>query len=265
MRPARLWLVGCGNMGGAMLRRWIGAGADPATITVIDPGLPEVPEGVTVVADMPLGSMPEMLVLAIKPQQLAEFAAGLAPWQGSPPIIVSILAGVEAATIARLLAAPRVVRAMPNLPVAIGKGVTALFTHDPDAALRDAAASLIQPLGHVEWIADEALFDAVTALSGSGPGFLFRFIDALASAGVAIGLPADVAARLALATVEGSALLAAQAALSPAELADRVASKGGSTREGLGVLDAEKALTRLMTATLETARRRNAELAKAAP
>jgi len=120
------------------------------------------------------------------------------------------------------------------------------------------------PLGLVEWIADEALFDVVTALAGSGPGFLYRYIDALAEAGAALGLPADQAARLAVATVEGSAMLAAAAAASPAELADRVASPGGSTRKGLDVLDRDEALKRLLRETLDASTRRNAEMAAAA-
>jgi pyrroline-5-carboxylate reductase len=120
------------------------------------------------------------------------------------------------------------------------------------------------PLGLVEWISDEGLFDAVTALSGSGPAFLFRFIDALAEAGAALGLPADQAARLAMATVEGSAALAAGAEESPAILADRVASPGGTTRAGLDILDADQALKALVRDTLDAAARRGAEMAAAA-
>jgi pyrroline-5-carboxylate reductase len=120
------------------------------------------------------------------------------------------------------------------------------------------------PLGLVEWISDEGLFDAVTALSGSGPAFLFRFIDALAEAGATLGLPADQAARLAMATVEGSAALAAGAEESPAILADRVASPGGTTRAGLDILDADQALKALVRDTLDAAARRGAEMAAAA-
>jgi pyrroline-5-carboxylate reductase len=153
---------------------------------------------------------------------------------------------------------------MPNLPVAIGKGVTALHATQATEVARKMAQALVQPLGKVEWIADETLFDAVTALSGCGPGFVFRFIDALAEAGTALGLPADQAARLALATVEGSAAMAAGAGESPAVLADRVASPGGSTREGLNVLDHGEALKALLKATLAASRDRNVELAAAA-
>jgi pyrroline-5-carboxylate reductase len=127
-----------------------------------------------------------------------------------------------------------------------------------------AVEAFAAPLGHYEWIADEAHFDAVTALAGSGPGFVFRFADALAKAGAALGLPADQATRLTIATLEGSAIMSAQADVSPAVLADRVASPGGSTRAGLNVLDENDALVNLLTKTLAASERRNAEMAAAA-
>ncbi len=252
--PASIWLVGCGNMGGAMLRRWVASGIDPVTITVIDPYAPRVPEGVTLLAEAPGGS-PHVLVLAVKPQQLGTLPAF------SAGTLISILAGVEEATLAARFAAGSVIRAMPNLPVGIGKGVVALHTSSKDAAARAAAETLMAPLGLVEWIAGETLFDAVTALSGCGPGFVYRFIDALAEAGAALGLPADQAHRLAIATVEGSAMLAAEASEPPSVLADRVASPGGSTREGLDVLDRGDALKALLRETLAASARRNAEMA----
>ncbi len=135
---------------------------------------------------------------------------------------------------------------MPNLPVGIGKGVVGLHSDDADAGVREAVTTLMAPLGLVEWMSDESLFDVVTALAGSGPGFLYRVIDALAAGGAALGLPADQAQRMAIATVEGSAMLASAADVSPAVLADRVASPGGSTREGLNVLDRDDALKVLM-------------------
>jgi pyrroline-5-carboxylate reductase len=130
--------------------------------------------------------------------------------------------------------------------------------------VKDEAASLMVPLGNVEWIADEPLFDVVTALSGSGPGYVFRFIEALTEAATGLGLPADLSGRLAVATVRGAALMAEQSDVSSAVLADRVASPGGTTREGLNVLDDGQALKALITRTLEAAARRSAELAAAA-
>ena len=257
-----LSLVGCGNMGGAMLRRWIDSGIDPASVTVIDPSTPQVPDGVRVVAAASDAEPADTLVLAIKPQQLDAVAPTLAGT--SPALLLSILAGVEVAALSARIPAQAIVRAMPNLPVAIGKGLTALYTTTSDPAARATAQALAAPLGHVEWIADETQFDAVTALSGCGPGFVFRFADALAAAGAALGLPADQARRLALATLEGSALMAAAADVSPATLANRVASPGGSTREGLNVLDRDGALVRLLTETLAASARRNKEMAEAA-
>jgi len=259
--PASLWLIGCGNMGGAMLARWIAAGMDPGAVTVIDPGAPTVPSGVRVIA-APAGEHPHVVVLAVKPQQLDDAVAALRGVAGHPQLLLSILAGVDHATLAERFAADAIVRAMPNLPVAIGQGVTALYTIGEGG--RDTAQALAAPLGAVEWIADEALFDAVTALSGCGPGFVFRFVDALAQAGAALGLPADQAARLALATVEGAAAMAARSDAPPATLADRVASPGGSTREGLNVLDADAALVTLLARTLRAAADRNAMLAAVA-
>lgn len=258
--PAPLWLIGCGNMGGAMLRRWVAAGADPASITVVDLGTPDVPAGVRLLHAAPLDAEPAAVVLAVKPQQLDAIASLLSSLM--TPMLVSVLAGVETATLAaRCPGAETVVRAMPNLPVGIGQGVTALYASDADDRACQAAEALARPLGHVEWIADEALFDAVTALSGCGPGFTFRFIDAMAAAGEALGLPADQAGRLARATVSGSGAMAAVSDESPATLADRVASPGGSTRAGLDILDREEALKRLMAETLVAAARRNAEMA----
>ncbi|TVV76867.1 pyrroline-5-carboxylate reductase [Sphingomonas solaris] len=261
-----LWLIGAGNMGGAMLRGWIGAGRDPATIVVIDPAVQGLPDGVTVLAAPPPdGAVPAVVVLAVKPQLLDSVAPGLAPMLAAETTLVSILAGVEIASLRRRFPRPAgVVRAMPNLPAAIGRGVTALYGERLDTGGRTLAETLVAPLGLVEWIDREDLFDAVTALSGCGPAFLFRFVEAMADAGAALGLPADQAARLALATVEGSAIMAAAAGEPAAVLADRVASPGGSTREGMNVLDAGDTLKALLRATLAASAARNAELAAAA-
>ena len=262
LAEAPVWLIGCGNMGGAMLRRWIAAGMDPQRVTVITRGAVDLPKGVRHTTIVPEGDSPGILVLAVKPQQLDVVAPRLAHLR--PALLVSILAGVEVAALAARMPAAAIVRAMPNLPVAIGKGVTALFAGAIDPGARAVAEELATPLGLVEWIDDEAQFDAVTALAGCGPGFVFRFADALAKAGAALGLPADQAARLALATLEGSASMAAASADTPATLADRVASPGGSTRKGLDVLDEGGALVALMTETLAASARRNAEMAAAA-
>jgi len=259
-----LWLIGCGNMGGAMLRRWIAAGLEPATVTVITRSGQGAPEGVRSLTALPDEEAPATVMLALKPQQIDAAQALLAPMRGKPQLLISILAGVDHAALSQRFAADTIVRAMPNLPVAIGKGVTSLYTAGASEEAIAAAEAFAAPLGHYEWIADEAHFDAVTALAGSGPGFVFRFADALARAGAALGLPVEQAARLAIATLEGSAIMAAEADVSPGILADRVASPGGSTREGLNVLDRDHALVALLTATLAASERRNAEMAAAA-
>ncbi len=257
-----LWMLGCGNMGGAMLRRWLAAGLDPREVTVITRSGQGAPEGVRSLTALPADERPAALVLGVKPQQLDEVAPMLAGLR--PALLVSVLAGVEEAALARRIPAGAIVRAMPNLPVAIGQGVTALHSSSADEAARGAATALAEGLGLAEWIADETAFDAVTALAGCGPGFVFRFADALAGAGAALGLPADQARRLALATLAGSATMAAEADVSPAVLADRVASPGGSTRKGLDVLDDGDALADLLRRTLAASARRNAEMAAAA-
>lgn len=259
-----IWLAGAGNMGGAMLRGWLASGIDPARITVIRPsGMPI--EGVTVLkAPPPDGEVPAVLALAMKPQMLDKAVPALAPITGDGTLIVSVLAGVELLSLARRFPHHRaIVRVMPNTPSAIGQGVSLLHT-DGDAAVRAEAEALVQPLGLTEWIDDEGLFGRASTLSGCGPAFLFRFVDAMAKAGEAQGLAPDQAARLALATVGGAATLAARSDETPAQLADRVASPGGSTRAGLDVIDQGAALDRLMADVLAASARRNEEMAGAA-
>ena len=258
----KILLIGCGNMGGAMLAGWLAAGADPARFTVVDPMLAESPAGVTLLRALPEGRF-DAVLLGVKPQLLDAVASDLARLTHGT-VVLSILAGVELASLAaRFPEARGHVRIMPNLAAAIGKSPVALAAQGLDAAARAAVTMLMQPLGTPEWL-DESQFDAVTALAGSGPAFVYRFIDALVSGAVALGLPAEQAQRLALATVEGAGLLAAASPHTPAELARRVASPGGTTQAGLDVLDEGEALSRLLAATLKAAADRGAEMAKAA-
>lgn len=255
-----IWLVGCGNMAGAMLARWLDQGLDPQTITAIRPsGLAPAP-GVRTLTALPDEPAPRVLMLGVKPQKLDEVAPAVAAAVGPNTVVISILAGVELATLrARFPGAGAVVRAMPNTPVALGRGVVGLF--GDESADVDA---LMAPLGLVERVADETEFDLLGTLAGCGPAFLFRFIDALAGAGVTLGLDPAQAMRLAVATVDGAAGLAAASTESPATLANRVASPGGMTRKGLDVLDAEQALNGLLERTLEAAVARGREMAAAA-
>jgi pyrroline-5-carboxylate reductase len=283
----RLWLVGCGNMAGAMLRRWIESGTvAPGNVFVVNRHDRELPAGVRQGRAFPDEPAPNFIQLGMKPQQIDDvlplFSAfatpsGMRRKPGAPaadqplvarnpgrlepeatakPVLISILAGADVATLEARFPGHAVVRAMPNLPVALGKGVVGLY-----GARVAGVDELMAPLGLVEWIDDEGLFDRGTVLSGCGPAFLYRFIDALADAGAALGLDPDQAQRLAVATVEGSALLAAQADAPPSTLADRVASPGGSTRQGLNVLDNHDALKSLLAETLAASARRSAEMA----
>jgi pyrroline-5-carboxylate reductase len=263
--PQRLWLIGCGNMAGAMLRRWIESGTVRAdAVDVVNRHDRDLPAGVRQGRALPDGPAPDLVMLGMKPQQLDEIVATHGARIATAPVLVSILAGVEEATLTARFSGPAIVRAMPNLPVALGAGVVALNARAAGAEVRELVAALMAPLGLVEWIADEDLFSAVTALEGCGPAFLFRFIDALAKAGEALGIPGDQAARLALATVDGAARMAVMESDTPAMLADKVASPGGSTRQGLNVLDRDDALLTLLTETLAAAERRGREMAEEA-
>ncbi len=260
-----LLIIGCGNMGGAMLAGWLAAGESPARFAVLDPALAEAPDGVALyrTADAAeAAGLHDAVLLGFKPQQLGALGPGL---QGltEGKAVCSLLAGI---TLAQLAAAfPKAaahIRVMPNLAARINKSPVILCAAGLDAGPRKGAFALFDALGSAVWLEDEAQFDLVTALAGSGPGFVYRFIDALAGAAVDLGLDAATAASLALATVEGAAALAAASDVGPATLADRVASLGGMTREGLDVLDAGAALRRLLTATLRATRDKGAALSK---
>lgn len=261
--PASLLIVGCGNMGGAMLAGWLAGGMAPSRLTVVDPLLEAAPAGIELLRELPERPF-EAILLGVKPQMLGEIAPRVAPLAGSETVILSILAGVELGSLARHFPeAAGLVRIMPNLSAAIGKSPIALAHCGLDDARREDVTVLMAPLGAPEWF-DESQFDLVTALAGSGPAFVYRFIDALASGAAALGLDPVQAERLALATVEGASLLATGSRHAPGELARRVASPGGTTQAGLDMLDADAALARLVEATLKAASERSAEMAREA-
>ncbi len=264
--PGPLFLIGCGNMAGAMLKGWLDAGADPSEITVVRPSGKPVGNGVRVLTALPEDEVPALVLLGVKPQKLDEVAPVLAPVLAPETILVSILAGVEVAALRQRFPAPRtIVRAMPNTPVALRKGVVGLFAgNDADASARQIVERLMAALGHVEWIDDEALFALAGHLTAAAPAFLFRFIDALAEAAASLGLPEDQARRLAIHMAEGASALAAASDMPPAELARRVASPGGTTEAGLKMLDADRGLKPLILRTLDASRRRGIEMAEAA-
>lgn len=257
-------LFGFGNMAAAMLDGWLAAGLPPERFAVFNPRPKPVPQGVTFYTALPAGPF-NTVVLGVKPQMLDAVAAQVKPLVGPQTMLVSILAGVELASLRqRFPRADGVVRLMPNLAVALRKSPNALVGEGLSSARHEQVTALAAALGSAEWLADETQFELVTALAGSGPGFVFRFIDALAEGAGQLGLDREQAGRLALAMVEGAAALAAVSEHDPAELARRVASPGGMTQRGYDVLDADHALVSLLRDTLQAARDRGAEMARAA-
>ena len=248
-------------MAGAMLQGWIAGGVAPSRFTVADPADRPVPEGVRKLDAIPADGAFDAILLGIKPQLLPGVAPQVEPLAGTGTTVISILAGVELAVLAELF--PRaggLLRIMPNLAAALGKSPMALASRGLDEEAQAAALEFLGPLGTPEWIAEEE-FDLVTALAGSGPAFVYRFVDALGAAASELGLPEAQAQRLALAMVDGAAALAATSPHDPGELARRVASPGGTTQAGLDALDEGDALPRLLEKTLRAARDRSAEMA----
>jgi pyrroline-5-carboxylate reductase len=246
-----------------MLHGWLDAGLPPEQVTVTRPSGAPVAEGVRVHTAPPTGETAHILLLGMKPQKLEESAPAAEQLIGPETIVVSILAGVELATLrARFPAARLIVRAMPNTPVALRQGFTNLISEN--RAAEPEVEPLMAALGHIEWFEDEELFALAGHLSAAAPAFLYRFIDALSQSGASLGLPAEQSARLAAAMAQGAATLAATSGETPAELARRVASPGGTTEAGLKVLDGGNRLKALMLETLDASRRRGLEMAQAA-
>ena len=261
--PVPTWFVGCGNMAGAMVEGWRSAGVDLSSAIVIRPsGMPVV--GVRTVQKLAdAGPPPRMVVLGFKPQKLDEVAPELRTFLSAKTIVVSILAGVEAASLRqRFPGAAAIVRAMPNLPVAIRRGVVALYSEDADEAAKQELGNLFAALGFAMWAADEAKFAAVGSIAGAGPAYVARFIAALAKAGEGRGLSSEIASTVALETVLGTAWLAATTGEGMDEIARRVASPKGTTEAGLAVLDHDQVLDQLISVTIQAAARRGAELAE---
>jgi pyrroline-5-carboxylate reductase len=260
-----LLLIGAGKMGGAMLEGWLRQGLPAANVAVIDPQ----PSGrLRALATEGLRLGPpagpaDVVVLATKPQMLDQAAPTLAAAVGPGTLLISVVAGKTIANLRdRAPDGRAVVRAMPNTPAAVGRGITGCAASpevsDPQRRL---AGGLLASIGRVEWVADEALIDAVTALSGSGPAYVFHLVEAMAAAGERAGLPADLAMRLARATVEGAGELLYREPEAPAAvLRQNVTSPGGTTAAALEILMAEDGLAGLMTRAVAAAKRRAGEL-----
>ncbi|MEO0762726.1 MAG: pyrroline-5-carboxylate reductase, partial [Pseudomonadota bacterium] len=233
-----LLLLGCGKMGSAMLEGWLAAGLAPQAVQVIDPAPSArlvVLEGEGLRLNPTVPEVPQVAVLAVKPQIMAAAAPAIAAFGGGGTLVLSIAAGTPIAAFEALFGpGTPVVRAMPNTPAAIGKGITALVANAEagEAGLAQAEA-LLTPIGQTVRLAAEGQMDAVTGVSGSGPAYVFHLIEALAAAGEAEGLAPDLALTLARATVVGAGALAGDSAESPATLRENVTSPGGTTAAGL--------------------------------
>lgn len=261
--PAAMWLVGCGNMAGAMVEGWRAAGMDLSHAVAIRPSGTPVPGVRTVRSIGEAGPSPGIALLGFKPQKLDEVAPELAGAIGEGTLVLSLLAGVEVQSLRqRFPRAAAVVRVMPNTPVAVRRGVIAAFGEEHDKEQRTRVASLLTPLGYVAWCASDAELGLIGSVAGSGPAYVARFIAALASVAESRGLDAGIALTIARETVLGTGWLAAASGEPMSEIARRVTSPNGTTQAGLGVLDAE--LNHLLERTIAAAERRSAELAAAA-
>jgi pyrroline-5-carboxylate reductase len=262
-----LVLVGAGKMGGALLQGWRTLGYPLGHIVVLDPDPPmDVrtlgPLGVRI--NPPASDIKDVafLVLAVKPQVAADVVPGLKAFVGPGTVAISVMAGRTLAFLQGALGPCAIVRSIPNTPAAIGRGITvAVANRKVTPAQRPVVQRLLAAVGAVEWVDDEGLIDAATAVSGSGPAYVFLLAESLARAGVAAGLPAELAARLAYVTVSGSGELMHQSALTAETLRQNVTSPGGTTAAALSILMADDGLDPLMRKAVAAATQRSKELA----
>ena len=266
-----LILAGAGNMGGAMLAGWLERGLDPKRILVQDPSPPPAiaellkSHGIAHHATLPKRDQPPaVLLMAVKPQIMDDVFPGLAKLAGPKTVVLSIAAGKTIASFEKHLPkGAAVVRSIPNTPAAVGRGITvAAANAHVTPAHRQVCDALLAAIGEVAWVDDEALIDPVTAVSGSGPAYVFYLTECLAAAGVKAGLAPDLALRLARATVAGSGELMHRSPLGPDQLRKNVTSPNGTTYAALQVLMSDKGLEPLMTEAILAATKRSRELAK---
>ena len=258
-------LAGAGKMGGAMLTGWLAQGLDPARIVVIDPA-PSAETAALASKGVRLNpadaAAADTLVVAVKPQMFRAAGPALKQWVGPSTLVVSIMAGITISAIHEVCGGA-VVRAMPNTPAAIGRGITvAVPAGNVSAGQRATTDALLRATGAVEWVDDEALMDAVTAVSGSGPAYVFLLAEELARAAVAAGLPEQLATRLARDTVSGSGELLHRSELTSATLRQNVTSPGGTTAAALAVLMGDSGFEPLLRQAVAAAAARSKELAK---
>lgn len=259
-----LVLLGCGKMGSAMLEGWLKDGLPAKSVYVQDPFPSDWVKGSGVEVNVTLPSAPAIVLIAVKPQMMAEALPVLKTMGNGSTLFLSVAAGISIGTYENILGSETpIIRAMPNTPAAVGKGITAIVgnTHTSGAHL-DLADKLLSAVGQVVRLADEGQMDAVTGVSGSGPAYVFHMIECLAKAGEAQGLAADLAMALAKATVAGAGALAEAAEEDPSQLRINVTSPNGTTQAGLEVLmDEANGLPDLIHKTVAAATDRSKELA----
>lgn len=261
-------LVGAGKMGGALIEGWLSCGLDPRNLAVLDPAPPpEIEKLLTArkIARDPDAKTfsPDAIVVAVKPQVAGEVVPKLAPFVKPKTIVVSIMAGRTIASIeAALPAFAAVVRGMPNMPASIGRGITvAVANRRVDGIGKALANDLLAAAGKVEWVEQEAMIDAVTAVSGSGPAYVFLLAECLARAGTAAGLPNDLAMTLARETVAGAGELLHRSSLDASKLRENVTSPGGTTAAALEILMGKDGFEALLTRAVAAAAKRSRDLA----
>lgn len=264
-----LLLVGCGKMGGAMLQGWLADGTDPKSVVIVEPAAALrdllTGTGVTVLADaaaIPDDFAPDTVIFAVKPQMMVDVVGDYARFAGPDTQFLSIAAGTTIDFFEQILGSgAAIVRTMPNTPAAVGKGmIVACPNGNVTQAMKTRATSLLSAVGKVSWIDDEDLMDAVTAVSGSGPAYVFHLIETLGNAGIAAGLPEELSRELALQTVYGAGCLARDADDEPAQLRVNVTSPGGTTAAALEVLMGEGGFTPLLERAVAAATARGREL-----
>jgi pyrroline-5-carboxylate reductase len=261
-----LLLVGAGKMGQAMLEGWLARGLDPTKLSVVEP---QPAEAVQALAGKGAALNPVSLpkagaiVIAVKPQTAPDAVPPLAASVARDTLVLSVMAGRTLAFLrTHMPSGTALVRAMPNTPAAIGRGITvACGSAEVTSAQRTLAGGLLEAIGSVEWVDDESLMDAVTALSGSGPAYVFLLAEAMAKAGIAAGLPPQLAQRLARETVAGSGELMHRSPLDAATLRQNVTSPGGTTAAALHILMGPNGFDRLLTEAIADATKRSRELA----
>jgi len=261
----KLLMIGCGKMGGALLGGLIANNFVKSDILVVDRHVKRVADyGVKAVEsiDEVTNFMPDVILLAVKPQMMDEILSRLKEVSSLETLVISVAAGKNLGYYEKALSDQPIIRVMPNLPALVGKGVSVMCANqEVGSDLKQMAQELFASVGQVFWLEDEAAMDAVTAISGSGPAYVFHFLECLVKAGQELGLPDELAKMLAYSTVTGSALLADQSDKTAKELKEQVMSPKGTTEAGINTLSKDHALEKLLKATTKAACDRSKELA----